>query len=231
MKQTIKGIIFAFTLTIGAMAQAADIKSVLTEDVGVTVKAGVAGIGIDVTKGINDYFKVRGGYSSYSFSKTYSQDNVDYQGDLKLGGWSLLADYHPWAGGFRVTGGVYSPQHKLGASARSGVSGTYEFNGNTYSTSDVNGVNLETKWDGIRPYLGIGYDGFNKVKGSGFFFSTDVGVIFSGSPTVSLNGNCTNAAVCSQLNSDLAAEKAKIESDVNKAKYSPVIQVGVGYRF
>lgn len=230
--KTFKSMIVTAVMVLGStMAQAEGLKSVLTEDVGVTVKAGIAGVGIDVTKGINDYFKVRGGYSSYSLSKTYSQDNVDYQGDLKLGGWSLLGDYHPWAGGFRLTGGVYGPQHKLGASARSGASGTYEFNGNTYSTSDVNGVNLETKWGGVRPYLGIGYDGFNKVKGSGFFFSTDVGVIFSGSPTVSLNGNCTNAAVCSQFNSDLAAEKAKIENDVNKAKYLPVIQIGLGYRF
>lgn len=180
-----KSMIVTAVMVLGStVAQAEGLKSVLTEDVGVTVKAGIAGVGIDVTKGINDYFKVRGGYSSYSLSKTYSQDNVDYQGDLKLGGWSLLGDYHPWAGGFRLTGGVYGPQHKLGASAR-----------------------------------------------SGFFFSTDVGVIFSGSPTVSLNGNCTNAAVCSQFNSDLAAEKAKIENDVNKAKYLPVIQIGLGYRF
>lgn len=231
MKKTIKCIIWATSLTIGTMAQATEIKSVLTEDIGLSVKAGATGVGIDLTKGINDYFKFRGGYSSSSFSKTYSQDNLDYQGNLKLGGWNILADYHPWSSGFRLTGGVYGPQHKLNASARSNVSGFYEFNGNIYSTSDVNGVNLETKWGGVRPYLGFGYDGFNKVNKSGFFFNTDVGVIFSGSPTVSLNGNCTNSAVCSQFNSDLAAEKAKVESDLSKVKYLPVIQVGVGYRF
>lgn len=79
-----KSMIVTAVMVLGStVAQAEGLKSVLTEDVGVTVKAGIAGVGIDVTKGINDYFKVRGGYSSYSLSKTYSQDNVDYQGDLK----------------------------------------------------------------------------------------------------------------------------------------------------
>jgi hypothetical protein len=200
------------------------------KDVGVSVKGGTAGFGVDVTKAINDNFKVRLGYSTYTYNTDHSEEDVDYDAKLRLGGLSVLGDYHPWAGGFRVTAGAYAPKYRVTGNAKYNGSGTITINNQTYTSADLANVNLEAKWNGVRPYLGLGYDGFNKTT-SGLFFTADVGVIFSGSPNVRLNATCTNAALCSQAASDIAAEENKLRNDITGAKYLPVVQLGVGYRF
>ena len=233
MKTTIKTTLALAAIALSlsaAQAQEVSTASPYFKDLGVTVKGGTAGFGIDVTKGFTDKFKVRAGYSTYTYSTTQTEEDITYDADLRLSGWNLLADYHPWAGGWRVTGGIYGPQHKIGGTARYNGTGTVDVNGTTYSSADLKNLTLDAKWGGVRPYLGIGYDGFNKTK-SGLFFSADVGVIFSSSPKVRLNANCANPALCTQIATDLAAEEVKVRDSINDAKFLPVIQVGVGYRF
>jgi outer membrane protein W len=227
-----KMIIAAITLALVSTTAAAEAPtSNLMSGFGVSAKAGTAGLGIDLTKAINDNFKVRAGYSSYEYDTTHTEENVDYDATLRLGGVSLLADYHPWAGGFRVTAGGYTPKHRLNGTAKYiGSTSTVTINGTTYSSNDLANLTLDAKWNGFRPYLGLGYDGFNKTK-AGLFFTADVGVIFSGSPTVSLTANCVNAALCAQATADLTAETAKLRGDIDGAKYLPVVQFGIGYRF
>jgi hypothetical protein len=228
----------AFVLTAG-MAQAQEAMATPSDwgttsvfkDVGVTLKGGTVGGGVDFTKSINESFKVRAGYSTFKYDDTYTESEIDFDGKLQIGGWNLLGDWHPWASGWRVTGGVYGPSHKISGSGKFNTLGTIDVNGTTYSSTDLSSLDMAAKWNGVRPYLGFGYDGFNSAKAGGFFFSADVGVIFSGSPKFSLTANCTNPALCSALATDLAAEEAQINSDLNDAKYLPVVQIGVGYRF
>lgn len=203
------------------------------KDTGVSLKAGLNGVGFDVTKSVNEYIKVRAGYSQVKVNKDYDQDDVTYDGKLKIGGWDLLVDYHPWAGGMRVTGGVYGPQTKFDAKAKYTGAGTVTINDTVYNMSEVKDLNANVKWSGVKPYLGLGYDGFNSQKTGGLFFTADAGVIFAGAPSLSLNANCVtaNSAVCTQLDSDIQAQKARFKDDIKDAKWLPVIQVGVGYRF
>lgn len=186
-------------------------------------------MGFDVTKKINDNWKVRAGYSNFKYDYTYTQDQVDYEGKLHLGGWNLLADWHPTGGGWRLTGGVFSPSHKINGLGK--INGGITINGRTYNALGLERVDFESKWNGVKPYLGVGYDGFNSSPKGGLFFSADVGVVFSGSPKVSLTANCLNPLLCSAIESDRAAEEAKIRNDLKGIKYLPVVQVGVGYRF
>lgn len=199
---------------------------------GVSVKAGLNGVGFDVTQSFSDKFKIRAGYSEVKVNKTYDQDDVNYDGKLKLGGFDLLADYHPFASGFRVTGGAYVPTTKFNAKAKYTAAGVITLNDTVYTSADVNGVQADVKWNKVRPYLGLGYDGFNKTT-KGVYFTADVGVIFAGKPTVNVNGNCVSLSttVCSNLNRDIAAETASIRDDLDSAKWLPVVQVGLGYRF
>jgi hypothetical protein len=227
-----KMIIAAIALALASTNAAAEAPTkTIMNGVGVSVKAGTAGLGIDLTKAINDNFKIRAGYSSYEYGTTHTEEEVDYDATLRLGGVSLLGDYHPWAGGFRVTAGGYTPKHRLNGTAKyTGSTSTVTINNTVYSTNDVANLTLDAKWKGFRPYLGLGYDGFNQTK-AGLFFTADAGVIFSGSPTVSLTANCVNAAVCAQFSPDLAAEQEKLRGDAKDAKYLPVVQFGIGYRF
>ncbi len=207
------------------MAQDSDVM----KDWGLSLKAGTAGMGLDVTKKVTDNWKVRAGFSDFKYDDTYTQDQVDYEGQLRLGGWNLLADWHPNGGGWRVSGGVFGPSHKLSGSGK--INGGITINGRTYDVLDLGRVDFESKWSGIKPYLGVGYDGFNNSSKGGMYFSADVGVVFAGSPKVSLTANCLNPLLCSAIEADRAAEESKIRNDLKDFKYLPVVQVGIGYRF
>ena len=83
----------------------------------------------------------------------------------------------------------------------SGEAQTYQFNGFT------------------RPYGG----------GSGLKIVTEFGVVFQGKPHLSLDrsGGIANA----QLDTDLAVQRDKTQSDVNKFRYYPVAAIGIAYTF
>jgi hypothetical protein len=77
------------------------------------------------------------------------------------------------------------------------------------------------------PYLGIGWSG--QPKKQGFSFSTDIGILFQGSPeaTVSTTGTWGGADTA-QLAADA---QNQLNTDLSDFKYYPVISVGIGYTF
>lgn len=201
---------------------------------GISAKAGTMGLGIDLTYSINEYFKLRGGYSQMDFSRNFTNDGSQFNGKLKLGGWDLLVDAHPFANGFRVSAGAYIPSTQLNLTGAPTGAGSYTINGNTYSTSQVNSFDGSAKYSGVKPYLGLGYDTFNSATNGGLYFTSDVGVIFSGAPKVTLSANCsagTAPSTCAQLSTDIAAQQQSINSTLSKYNLLPVLQLGVGYRF
>lgn len=201
---------------------------------GISAKAGTMGLGLDLTYSINDYFKLRGGYSQMEFNRNFTSNGSQFNGKLKLGGWDLLVDAHPFANGFRVTGGAYIPSSQLSLTGAPTGAGSYTINGNSYSTSQVNSLDGSAKYSGVKPYLGLGYDTFNSANNGGLYFTSDVGVIFSGAPKVSLSASCsagTAPSTCAQLNSDIVAQQQTINSTLSKYNLLPVLQLGVGYRF
>lgn len=229
-KNVLRTSLLALTLSLSGAAFAQSATDFFS-DVGINAKIGTGGLGIDISKSITDNTKVRVGFGSYTYSDDYDEDQVSYDADLRLGGWSLLADYHPFSNGWRLTAGAYGPKHKLSGTGRFSGAGEVTINDTVYTNADLNGLDVAAKWDGVRPYLGLGYDSMPTGSKGGMFFSADLGVIFAGSPDVSLTANCINPGLCASLASDVEAERRKIEDDLDDAKYLPVLQVGVGYRF
>lgn len=200
-------------------------------NLGVNLKAGTAGTGFDLVVPINEGLNLRLGHASYKTDRVVTEENVNYQAQLTLGGTNFLADWFPSkASGFRWTLGAYSPQHQLTGQARAGQGGTIEINKVAYPAAALGTLDLSVKWGGTKPYLGLGFDGFRSAKG-GLYFNADAGVILAGAPKVSLRANCPSAAVCAAIESDLRAEETQLNQDFQKLKYLPVVQVGVGYRF
>ena len=62
-------------------------------------------------------------------------------------------------------------------------------------------------------------------------FYADLGIMFMGSPKVSLSASCRPPANCAQLQSDLNDEQARIESDLKKYRFFPVATIGVTIGF
>ncbi|MBC7750322.1 MAG: hypothetical protein H7Z73_01190 [Candidatus Saccharibacteria bacterium] len=205
----------------------------LFQNAGLSLKAGTGGLGFDLMYSFDPRFKVRSGFSGLNYSQTINKSDMTQDGTLRLNNVDLLADYHPWSGGFRITGGLNVLDVNFKGHAEKTAGGFTTINGTPYSSTEVGSADLDVKWNGAKPYLGIGYDGFNSRQNAGLFFTTDFGVVFSGSPTVNLKTTCiaSNPLICNNIDQDSKKQEDQLKKDLHSIQVLPIIQVGVGYRF
>ncbi len=195
-------------------------------DVGMTV--GTLGAGPEVGMVIvpNQYdARLSASFFSYSYNKTSS--NVTYTGNLQLQNIALMGDWHPFAGSFRLTGGVMYNGNNAGLTAQPAANGTYTFNGNTYTSAQVGSAAAKVNFNALAPYLGLGWGDDSAT--AGFHFTSDIGLMYQGAPNVTLT--VTNPTNNAQLASDVQAAQSKLQSDLNSLQIYPVVRVGVNYRF
>jgi hypothetical protein len=229
----VSALLVCATSSIHAETTATPANTDIFNNAGLSLKVGTAGLGFDFSYSFDPRFKVRAGYSAANISQTVNSSNMNQQGNLDVNNVDLLADYYPWAQSFRVTGGLNVINVNFKGHAQKTAGGVFNINGTPYTSTEVGSADLDAKWNGAKPYLGIGYDGFNSRQTAGFYFTTDVGVIFSGSPKVKLDTTCiaSNPLICSNISQDSKNQEAQLKKDLNSIKVLPVLQVGLGYRF
>lgn len=197
---------------------------------GVGVRAGTTGLGADIAFGLVPTLAARIGYSGLSYDRTIDATDIEYDGRLRLSNLNLLLDFSP-LGPFRITGGFIVNDNKVDVTGRPS-NGTFTINGVTYPAAAVGSLGGTVK-SGNRaaPYVGIGY---GNVAGAGVNFYFDLGVMFQGTPEARLSATCgagLSPAQCSQLQSNVAAEQARLQSDISAFKYYPVANIGVTIGF
>jgi hypothetical protein len=199
-------------------------------NVGLTV--GTLGAGINVATPINDSFQLRLNVNGAKYSRSQTEENVDYDADLKFANVGLLVDYFPFESvGFHLTGGAYYNGNKIDASGKPNASGDFEINDVTYDVSELGKLDAKLDFDKFAPYAGIGWG--NDSRSEGFGFSFDLGVLV-GQTHVGLTptyGSAATAAIRQNIDDDIAAEQKKLDDDLDKLKVYPVIMFGVTYTF
>jgi hypothetical protein len=142
--------------------------------------------------------------------------------DIDLSNVSLLLDWHAFDGAFRFSGGIMSNNSKAKGTA---PEANYDIGGGSYTVGLETEVEFKNK---PAPYLGIGWG--NAVgKDKRWVFSADLGVLFQGSPDVTLTPTGSGASGVNP--DDIAREEARIEDDLSKFQYYPVATVGISYHF
>jgi len=106
---------------------------------------------------------------------------------------------------------------------------TYDINGVSYSAAQVGNLRGNVDFNSIAPYLGIGW-GNPFGSGGNWSFSCDLGVVFQGSPNVSLAAD-GQFADDPAFQANLEAERRDLEDELDSYKYYPVVSLGVTYRF
>jgi len=215
-----KFIVFAVAVAATCSANAA----------GIGLRAGSTGVGVDIGFGIAPTLSARVGYSQLKFDTEVSTTDVNYNSSVKLSNPSGLLDWSA-LGPFRITAGIVGANGKADfTGVPSG--GTFTINGATYQASDLGNLSGTVKaGNSAAPYLGFGY---GNVAGAGVNFYFDVGVMFQGSPKVTLTANCgpaLPAGQCAQLQTDVAAERLRVEDKLSKYKYYPVANIGITIGF
>lgn len=182
-----------------------------------SVGLGVSTLGATVegTYRITDSFGVRVpvGYLGGSYSDT--DDGIDYDLDLTLGGVGVLGDYYPGAGGLRLSGGAFYNGVKADGDARGdGTVGDTEYTG-----VDLD-VGVEPK-NRIMPAVALGYDA---AVGSRWIISADLGAMYTGGFDATLRDRSGQVS-----QADIDAESRELEDDA--PDFYPYVKFTVAFRF
>ena len=195
-------------------------------NLGIGVKAGTLGLGVEATWRPLPYLDLRFGVNQYDYSSSGTYASVAYDTELSLDNYYLTGNFRFPLSPFRVTAGAYSNNNEL--SAVSGDNGAIIFiGGDPYPAAAVGTVTARTYFSNTSPYVGVGYDFslFGKVG-----MNLDFGVLWQGSPNVAiatdgiLSGDPTFEA-------SLEAERQELEDEFSDYKAWPVISLGFVVNF
>jgi len=202
--------------------------SALADDVTAAAKISTLGYGLDVAIPVTESVDARLGFNT--FSKNFNTSTVNglnttnYQGTLSLGSFEALADWHPFAGSFRVSGGVMYNNNKFTMAAQP-AGGFINVGGVNYPAAGAS-VNAAVDFNKVAPYLGIGFG--SAPKDSGFSFATDLGIMFQGAPRANIT---TTGLAGPTLAADVARANADLNAKLKNFQYYPVASIGIGYTF
>ena len=202
--------VLGVALCLTGAAQAAD-----NGPYGVYGSLGTEGAGIGIQFMGRPSGNLRAEINSFNYNKDKTVDDINYRVDLKYISQSLLYDYRPYQGAFRLTTGVGINQSKL------------DFNGITNQSDPLSGnrgtAQGRVELPPVMPYLGIGMGLGKSTSGIGFY--ANIGA-YLGSPKLksfSLNDPTRT------LNE--ADERRKLEDELKSFKFYPVGKVGISYQF
>ena len=197
--------------------------------VGIALTAGLSGLGADLGVNVTDYVGLRATVSDFSINRTGNYGtSVGWDARLTLFQAGALLDLYPFAGDFRLSTGVVQDGNKVTLNGRPS-GGSYTFNGTTYPASAIGNASASIDWSKAVPYLGLGWG--NLAGSRGLHFTSDFGVLFTGSPNTSLSATCNVPSACANFDANLAAERTKLQNDVHNVTFWPVFRLGIGYTF
>jgi hypothetical protein len=182
------------------------------------------GAGLEVAKGLTPNFGLRAGFNYFSYGYDATESDVSYELDLELKSFGILADWHPFKGAFRLSGGLLINGNGLSGMAK--PSASYEIDSATY---DLDSISLDISYNTIAPYFGLGWDStFGDADNWGFAF--DLGLIYSGSPEAALKVSGTDQAAAI-ASGDVQREQNELQNDLDSLEWWPVISAGLIYQF
>ena len=195
-------------------------------DIGINPRVGTLGYGLEISAGVSDKLSLSAGFNNISRSRQDKSGDVDYDFDLRLRSAEVLANYHPFAGAFRLRAGVLFNRNEFGLTGKPGASG-YDFNGTTYTEAEVGTLTGKLSFNKSAPYIGLGWG--NRPNGS-WGVTFDLGAVYQGKPKLGLEAT-GGTAPPPTLAADLEAERQQAEDDLSSFKWWPVIQLGLYFRF
>lgn len=219
---------------------------------------GISPLGIGLMAGTNltQHFNVRLTGNVFGHATSFTESGIPAKADLSLDSAGAMLDYYPFHHGFRVSPGVlFLNQNEVSATASVPSGDSFTLNDQTYYSANSNPVTGTTPIHGegmlalnnVKPsfILTTGYGNHVPRKGH-LAFPVEVGVAFIGSPTVKLNLGgwacldqaqtiCTdingNNPIADEIQTNLHAQIAKWNSDLEPLKIYPILSAGVSYCF
>jgi len=190
------------------------------------IKVGTLGLGADVTIGLHERFNLRanGNYMNFEYDDTI--DDIDFTLDTDFKSGMALLDYHPFANGFRISGGAIFNESSINLTGT--PTAPEKIGDNTYPPELIGELKGHLEFDDVAPYVGIGFgQAVGEKQNLSFIF--DLGVVFQ-SYEVSLEATGPASQV-PQFQQDLQKEEDDIQEDLDDFEIYPVIAFGIAFKF
>src|SRR5712691_5523550 len=105
-------------------------------DTSLGIRGGTLGAGVELSHAFGRRTGVRLNADGFNFSRTATQDNIQYDMKLKLQTASLLGDWYPFASNFRISAGAMLNRNKFTLKGQP-TNGTFIINGQPHNTTEV----------------------------------------------------------------------------------------------
>jgi hypothetical protein len=189
---------------------------------------GTLGVGPEVALRISPVLGVRANATFLGVSHSVDSDDITYDGRLKLGSIGLMADLHPFRGGFRVSAGFRINSNKVDLKADTSQDATVEVGDTPYSGAAVGSLGGTVKTRKFAPMLTVGYaSGLTP----GLKFGVEAGAMLQGSPRIDNLRASGPIAADPAFQAALAREEQEIEDDIDNYRIYPILQVSLRYAF
>lgn len=197
-------------------------------------KVGTLGGGLEYVYPFNTKLALGVGINGLSYDDSIEESDIDYDATLDMQTFSLIGDYHPFANGFRMSAGIMQNGNEFSLIGTPTGSETVTIGDSSreYTADEIGSLESLIGFKSTAPYLGIGW-GKAPASGKGWGFDADLGVLFQGSPEVSLTATCgdLSEADCDTLQEEVENEEESLRSDSDDLEYFPVISIGASYTF
>ena len=189
------------------------------------------GGGLEFAKGLTSNFGLRGGFNYFSYGYDATESDVEYDLELELKSFGLFADWHPFKGSFRLSGGFLINGNGLEGKAK--PKGSFEIDGQTYTSSQISSIDLDLSYNTFAPYFGLGWDTtFGDEDNWGFCF--DLALAYSGSPDASLriiSDPSMSDVEKSTLETHRKNEESDLQNELDDFEWWPLLSAGLVYQF
>ncbi|HWF92786.1 MAG TPA: hypothetical protein VN684_10915 [Terriglobales bacterium] len=212
--------------------------------IGIGVKVSSLGVGFEAAIPVMSRANIRAGFNMFQYDRTLSQDGVSYVGKLNFRSSEAYFDWFPFGGSFHLSPGVLLYNgNKITANASVPPNQTFSFNGQDYASDANDPLTGDAKLDFRRldPAFVLGWGNLAPRGRKHWSIPVEFGAVYQNVPRLLLNFsgsacdaggvNCQPVAGDPSFQSNLQAERDKLNHDLAPFKFYPVISIGFGYKF
>jgi len=200
-------------------------------------KAGFPGAGVGYAHSLNQHFGVRADFSSTGTIHQYGivARKSHWDVDMKADHLGTYADWFPFGGSFRLSGGVHARTLEVNADSGSGSITIWGMDIPYGGYGDA--MQMRTVWPKIAPYVGIGWS-HHADQHRKFGFIADLGISF-GSPRTELAISDPLRKKLdflawwagSSVDTELERQRRELAAKVEMVNVIPHLFVGISYHF
>lgn len=196
----------------------------------VGVRGSTLGAGAEVSLRLAPHLGVRATGNTLSLTREEEVEGIDYELRPRLRSLGANVDLYPFGSVLYLTGGVVLNNNE--ATAEAIIGQTITIGNRTYSNTEIQSLRGDLEWArSVAPYAGLGFTTGGRVG-----FGMEFGVVFSGTPTVTLSGETSlTGAQRQEFDNAVAQEEAEVRAwiDDNRrwTRYYPVVAAGLRIRF